>query len=126
MLKRIFPILAVTSLSIFCSSSFAQSASTGVVEVNDEVISVSGQGHHRDFPCNGRRLEIMGSDHVITTSGVCSSVEVSGSMNTVDVTIAPAGTLMVEGSEHTVRWRSSGIIKQDVSGSDNKIVHVKD
>ncbi len=126
MLKKIPAIIALTALSIVCSSAFAESASIGAVEVNDEVISVSGQGHHRDFACNGRKLEVMGSDHVITTSGVCSNVEVSGSMNTVDVSIAPAGTLMVEGSEQTVRWRSTGKIKQDVTGTDNKITHVKD
>ncbi len=123
-MKKFCAILGYAFILIICASSLAQAASVGAIEETDELISVSGEGHHRSFACNGRKLEIMGSNHVITTSGVCSQVEVSGSMNTLDVTIAPKGTLVVEGSEQTVRWRSTTKIKQDISGVDNKITRI--
>ena len=97
----------------------------GSIELNDKVISVSGHGHHRTFPCNGRKLEVVGSAHVISTTGECSYVDVSGTDHVVDVTIAPKGTLEVAGSNHKVRWKAAGETKQDISGTDHKIVRVK-
>ncbi len=103
----------------------AAQAESGSVEVNDKTISVSGSGYKRTFPCNGRQLEVAGSGHVISTTGECSSVDVSGAENTVDVVISPQGTLAVSGTSNTERWKSSGKIKQDVSGADHKVARVK-
>ena len=105
--------------------SYAQRAGVGVVEVTDKLISVSGSGHKRAFPCQGRKLEVLGSDHMIVTSGVCSEVDVSGSKNTVEAEIDPKGRLEVAGSGHTVRWKSSGQPAQDVSGADHKVSRMK-
>lgn len=125
MFAKFCTVLGTASLYIACSSSFGQSTGVGSIEVSDKVISVSGQGHHRTFPCNGRKLEVMGSGHIISTSGVCSNVEISGSMNTVDVTIAPKGTLEVSGSNHTVRWKATSDIERDISGVNHKITREK-
>jgi hypothetical protein len=120
-------LFALTSIlaSSFASQAWAQQAELGALEVNDKIISVSGSGYQRSFPCNGRKLEVAGSGHKITTTGECSHVDVSGAQNTVDVTLAPKGKLEVSGSSHTVRWQSSGQIKQDISGADHRVTRVK-
>lgn len=103
----------------------AQSGAVGAVEINDKLISVSGNGQQRSFPCNGRKLEVMGSDHVITTTGECSHVDVSGALNTVNTAIKAGGTLEVAGSNHKVNWKANGEVKQEITGYDHKIVRVK-
>lgn len=106
-------------------SLHAQSRAVGAVEVNDKVISVSGNGQQRSFPCNGRKLEVMGSDHVITTTGECSHVDISGADNTVNTALRTGGTLEVAGSNQTVNWKANGEIKQEITGYDHKIARVK-
>ena len=105
--------------------SLAQPPGVGAIEVTPSLISISGNGHRKSFPCNGRKLEIMGSDHVITVTGQCTHVDLSGANNTLDVTIAPKGTLEVSGSEHTVRWKAEGDITQEISGADHRITRQK-
>ena len=117
--------LAIVVAQSFASHAYAEQAEVGAIEDNDKIISVSGSGYHRTFPCNGRKLEVTGSGHVISTTGECSLVEVSGADNTVEVAIVPKGVLEVSGASNTVRWKSSGKIKQDISGSDHKITRVK-
>lgn len=121
---KLFALASVVVLS-FAPSAFAQKAGVGAIEVSDKIISVSGIGYHRTFPCNGRKLEVAGSAHVISTTGECSYVDVSGADNTIDVSIAPKGTLEVAGSNHTVRWKGSVETKQDISGVDHKITRGK-
>lgn len=118
-------VLASAIALFSASSAYAEPAGVGAIELNDKIISVSGIGQHRSFPCNGRKLEVSGSGHVISTTGECSYVEVTGADSIVDATIAPKGTLEVAGSNHKVRWKSAGEIKQDISGSEHKITRVK-
>jgi hypothetical protein len=121
---KIFLLSSAIALS-FAPAAHAEQAGVGAIELSDKVISVSGHGHHRSFPCNGRKLEVTGSAHVISTTGECSYVEVTGADSAVDVTIAPKGTLEVAGSNHKIRWKAAGEIKQDISGVDHKIIRVK-
>ena len=121
---KLFVIAGAVALS-FSQYAFAEDEGTGAVELSDKLISVSGIGYHKTFPCHGRKLEVSGSGHVITTTGECSYVEVTGADNTVDVAIAPKGTLEVAGSSHTVRWKALAQPKQDISGSGHKITRVK-
>lgn len=125
MISKTFAVFVSVTLSIATNSALAEDAGVGAIEVTNKIISVSGRGHHKTFPCNGRRLEIMGSEHVISTTGECSYVDISGAENTVDVTIAPKGVLEVAGSNHTVRWKSSSEPKQDISGADHRVTRVK-
>ena len=97
----------------------------GAVEVNDKVISVSGNGQQRSFPCKGRKLEVMGSDHVITTTGERSHVDISGADNTVNTAIRAGGTLEVAGSNQKVHWKANGDVKQEITGYDHKIARIK-
>jgi hypothetical protein len=118
-------VLSSAIALLFASSAYAEQIGVGAIEVSDKIISVSGSGHHRTFPCNGRKLEVTGVGHVISTTGECSYVEVAGADSAVDVTIAPKGTLEVAGANHKIRWKAAGEIKQDISGVDHKIVRVK-
>ena len=59
--------------------------------------------------------------YVITLTGTCASLDVSGAANTVTVTLAPGAPLTVAGSGQKVHWRSSGEPRQDFSGVDNDI-----
>lgn len=118
-------VLASAIAMSFAANVNAEKTGVGAIELSDKNIVVSGIGHHRTFPCNGRKLEVTGSGHVISTTGECSYVEVTGADSAVDVTIVPKGTLEVAGSNHKVRWKAAGEIKQDISGVDHKIVRVK-
>jgi hypothetical protein len=122
--SKFFGLASVVALS-FATHAYAEQAEVGAIEDNDKIISVSGSGYHRTFPCNGRKLEVTGSGHVISTTGECSYVEVSGAQNTVEAAIVPKGVLEVSGTTNTVRWKSSGKIKQDISGSDHKVTRAK-
>jgi hypothetical protein len=124
MKSKLSALASIVVLS-FATHAYAEQAELGAIELTDKIISVSGSGYKRTFPCNGRKLEVAGSGHVISTTGECSYVDVSGAENTVEVTIPPKGTLEVSGTTNTVRWKSSGQIKQNISGSDHKIVRVK-
>ena len=120
-----FALACVAAAAALPLSVHAQTRAVGSIEVNDKVISVSGNGHQRTFPCNGRKLEVAGSDHVITTTGECSHVDVSGADNTVNTAIQSKGTLEVAGSNQKVNWKANGDIKQEITGYDHKIVRVK-
>lgn len=124
-MKTSFRLAAGLALLVGSLNCFAQSGAVGHVEVTAEAISIDGNGHQRSFPCNGRKLVVAGSDHVITVTGVCSRVEISGANNKIDAALAPKGTLDVAGSGHTVRWKSTGEPSQDISGVDHKISRVK-
>ncbi|NHZ43998.1 DUF3060 domain-containing protein [Massilia aquatica] len=110
--------LAVTT------GALAQDKGVGAISVQKDTIEVSGNGHHRTFPCNGRKVLINGSQHVLTFTGVCSSVEIAGAENKVAVQVAPAGTLLVSGVGQQVNWQSAGEPAQEVSGADHKIARI--
>ena len=120
------PIRAVTGTILFSISlsCLAQTEAIGPILLDAQTIVVNGFGHHRTFPCNGRKLLVEGTEHVITTTGVCSRAEISGANNKVEVAIEPTGTLIVAGAEHDVRWKSSGEPNQNLSGIDNKVTRV--
>ena len=121
------PSRSIAGLVLLLGSinGFAQSGGVGHVEVTADAIAIDGNGHQRSFPCNGRKLVVDGTDHVISVTGVCSRVEISGANNRVDAALAPKGTLEVSGSGHIVRWKSTGEPTQDVSGVGHKISRVK-
>lgn len=102
----------------------AQDKGVGAISVQNDLIEVTGNGHHRTFPCNGRKVLISGTQHVLTFTGVCSSVEIAGAEHKVAVQVAPTGTLGVYGVSQQVNWQSTGEPKQEVGGADHKIVRV--
>lgn len=110
---------------VMLSGAHAQDGAVGEVEITDTLISISGSGHQRTVPCDGRKLEVVGTDHVVTATGVCGTVEILGVGNTVTVEVKPKGKLEITGTDHTVRWKSEGKIAQSVTGTGHKITRVK-
>lgn len=106
------------------TGAVAQDKGVGPISVQKDVIDVAGSGHERTFPCNGRKVVVQGSGHVLTFTGVCSSVELYGVNNKLTVQVAPNGSLSITGADHQVKWQSTGEPTQDFSGANNKIVKV--
>ncbi len=118
--------LTLISLALCCiGTAQAQPEAVGEVELTDTLVSISGNGHQRTIACDGRKLEVVGSDHVVTATGVCGAVEVVGANNNVSVEVKPKGKLEIAGTDHTVRWKSEGKISQSVTGTGHKVTRVK-
>lgn len=118
-------LIAAIPAALTIASASAAAEGIGPILVDHESISVSGNGHKHTFACNGRKLIVEGSDHVIVATGVCSQVEVWGGKNTVTAEVSPKGRLMVAGADHVVNWKSSGEPEQDISGADNKVKKIR-
>lgn len=106
------------------TGAMAQDKGVGEISVQKESIEVTGNGHQRSFPCNGRKVLISGSQHVLTFTGVCSSVEIAGAESKVTVQVAPTGSLVVSGVSNQVNWQSTGEPRQEFAGAEHKIVRV--
>ena len=126
-MRTTFPVLlglisVVTAMQSASARVGDDDQGVGSIEVNSKQIYISGQGYHRSFPCNGRPAIVEGTGHVITLTGTCASLEVTGMGNKVTAELVPGAALVVAGSGQTIRWRSRGEAKQDLSGINNKVV----
>lgn len=119
MLLSPFAPLAVAALALLPTQ-------IGTVEIGPEVIEVAGLGHKRTIPCEGRRVDVGGSGHDLTFTGVCSGLELAGTDNKVVITLAPNAVLDVAGTGQVVRWRSSGQPRQSLSGVNNSVTRIRD
>ncbi|NHZ32561.1 DUF3060 domain-containing protein [Massilia rubra] len=108
-----------------CNVALASDDDTsGTTSSDKDKIEVSGNGHQRSFACEGRRAVIEGTDNVITFTGVCSGLELSGTGNSVTIQLAPKAPLSVEGVNNSVRWQSSAEPRKNISGVNNRVVKV--
>ncbi len=88
-----------------------------LVPAHAEPLSVTGRGVTRDVHCNGDALQIAGFEHVLTVSGSCESITISGRSNRVD--FETAGRLQVQGFQHQVHGgRASNL---ELSGRDSQL-----
>lgn len=101
-------------------------AQVGSVDLGPNLIETAGEGHKRTIPCQGRRVEIQGTNHDITLTGVCAGLELTGVDNKVSITLTPDAVLEVSGTGQVVRWRSSGQPRQILDGFDNTVTRVRD
>lgn len=108
-----------------CGTAFADDDTSGTTSSGKDKIEVSGNGHQRSFACDGRRAVIEGTDNVITFTGVCSGLEISGTGNSVTIALVPKAPLSVEGVNNSVRWQSSAEPRKNVSGVNNRIVKIR-
>lgn len=107
-----------------CSAAFADDDTSGTTSSGKDRIEVSGNGHQRSFACDGRRAVIEGTDNVITFTGVCAGLDISGTGNSVTIQLVPKAPLSVEGVNNSVRWQSTAEPRKKVSGVNNRIVKV--
>lgn len=123
-MKFVIPLVSA-AVALSLASPIVAAEGFGPILTDSKRIVVNGNAHKRDFPCNGRTLIVEGSDHVITTTGICAGVAVTGANNTVTAEVAPKGQLLVAGTLHKVKWKSTGEPEQDMSGIDNKVERMK-
>lgn len=116
-----FAVIAAVAAS---GAAVADDDSVGSVSAGKDKIEVSGNGHQRTFPCDGRRVIIEGTDNVITLTGVCAALELSGTGNSVTIQLLPKAPLSVEGVDNSVRWQSSAEPRKSISGVNNRIVRM--
>jgi hypothetical protein len=107
-----------------CSAAVADDDSVGAISSGKDKIEISGNGHQRSFPCDGRRAVIEGTDNVITFTGVCSGLEISGTGNAVTIQLLPKAPLSVEGVDNSVRWQSTAEPRKNISGVNNRVVKI--
>ena len=115
---------AAAAAGLLAGATQAQAQAVGQVSVSAGRIEINGAGHVRTLPCDGRDVAIVGTEHRITLTGVCRSVEISGVDNEVTAAIQPNGRLSVTGTDQKVRWRSAGQPAQAFSGVDNDITRL--
>lgn len=84
-------------------------------------IEISGVGHQRSVPCEGRDVVVDGVDHVLTFTGNCASLTLAGSGNKVVIDLKPGASIDVSGTNQSVRWRSAKPPKVSVAGVDNTV-----
>lgn len=117
-LRTSIALAGLLGLSLQCAQA---DDGVGELTVDKTQIAVSGNGYVRSFPCDGRRVIIHGSQHNITLSGTCASLELNGAENRVSLGLAPKGTLVVGGINQSVTWHSSGEPAQRITGVGHKI-----
>jgi Protein of unknown function (DUF3060) len=115
-------VLGALALSL---ATVAAAQGVGPIELNKTTIDIAGADYVKTYPCNNRDVIISGSKHAITLTGVCKSLDISGSENSVTLTLAPGADVVVSGSGHMVKWRSTAEPNFDISGVDNKVQRVK-
>jgi hypothetical protein len=123
--EQVMRIIGTAGLLILTVTAGASAQGVGPIETNNTIIDIAGMGYVKTYPCNGRDVVIAGSKHVITLTGVCKSLDISGVQNSVILTVAPNAKVAVAGSRHIVKWRSTAEPMFDISGVDNKVERVK-
>ncbi len=119
------PVNAVIFTTLAIATQAHASGGIGPIELNDSVIDISGADYHKTYPCNNRDVMIAGSKHVITLTGTCRSLDISGAENMVTLTLAPGAKMTVSGSRQVVKWRSTRQPISDISGIEHQIDQVK-
>lgn len=84
-------------------------------------IEISGVEHQRSIECDGRDVAVNGVDHVLTFTGACASLSVSGSGNKIVIDLKPGAVVDVNGTDQSVRWRSPKPPKVSITGIDNSV-----
>lgn len=97
-------------------------AQVGTASAAGDAIHISGVDQKRSLPCEGRDVVVEGVDNILTFTGVCASLTVSGTDNTIVIGLKPGASVKVEGTGQTVRWRSEREPRVRVTGVDNSVV----
>lgn len=106
------------------SVTIQQGAPTGAV---DGKWVVDGQGRTESHVCAANEdVEISGQGHVLTLSGPCRTIQVSG--QGIEVTTDVAGSIKVSGMSNKVLWKAALTGKKpkvSVSGMENSAAQLK-
>jgi hypothetical protein len=96
-------------------------AQVGTASAGKDAIRVSGVEQQRSIPCDGRDVFVSGVDHVLTFTGACASLTLTGADSTIAIGLLPGAPVKVEGTGNKVRWRSEREPRVKISGVDNSV-----
>jgi hypothetical protein len=99
----------------------AAAAQVGTAHVGHGPIRISGVEQERSIPCEGRDVFVDGVDHVLTFTGACASLTLTGTDSTVSLGLKPGASVSVEGTGNKVRWRADAPPRVKISGVDNSV-----
>lgn len=100
----------------------AAAAQVGTASAAKDAIRITGVEQERSIPCEGRDVFVEGVDHVLTFTGACASLTLTGTDSTIVIGLKPGASVSVAGTGQTVRWRSDREPRVKVSGVDNSVV----
>jgi hypothetical protein len=103
-------------------AAVAAAAQVGTANAGKDAIRISGVEQERSIPCEGRDVFVSGVDHVLTFTGACASLTLTGTDSTIAIGLKPGAAVKVEGTGNTVRWRSQAEPRVKISGVDNSVV----
>jgi hypothetical protein len=83
----------------------------------------TGAGETSELDCDGGGATIEGASNILTITGSCTSLQVTGAGNRITVDLAKVSTVRVEGADNEIRWRAPGTAKPrlNVVGASNRI-----
>jgi hypothetical protein len=102
-------------------AALAAAAQVGTASAGKDAIRVSGVEQQRSIPCEGRDVFVSGVDHVLTFTGACASLTLTGADSTIAIGLQPGAPVKVEGTGNKVRWRSEREPRVKISGVDNSV-----
>lgn len=84
----------------------------------------SGAGQRTALDCDGGSLRIEGASNEVSISGGCTALEVEGASNTIQVDMAPGGTITLVGASNRVRWTApkDARVKVQATGAGNRVL----
>jgi len=106
---------------IMLIAALAAAAQAGTADVGKGPIRISGVEQQRSIPCEGRDVVVNGVDHVLTFTGACASLTLTGTDSTVTIGLKPGASVKIEGTGNKVRWRADGPPRTKISGVDNSV-----
>ena len=74
-----------------------------------------------NLDCKGKAAVVNGSENVLTYTGFCSGLRVTGNNNTIRIQMLPNSVIKVDGVGNTIQWTGKNAPKVSVKGADNTI-----
>lgn len=83
----------------------------------------TGAGEESELDCNGGGASIEGASNVMTITGACTSLMITGAGNRVTIDLAKVSRIQVVGASNEIYWRAPGTAKPrlSVTGAGNRI-----
>jgi hypothetical protein len=114
----------MTLVSLALLAALAQ-GQVGTSSRGADKIEIAGVGQQSTIACEGRQVDVAGSNHNLTFTGNCAGLHLAGTDNQITIELAPNARISVEGTGQTVRWRSTAQPRQSVVGVGNRIVRLQ-
>jgi hypothetical protein len=87
----------------------------------------TGAGEESELDCDGGGATIEGASNVLSITGSCTSLRVTGAGNRITIDLGTVSTIRVEGADNEIRWHAPGTAKPrlNVVGAGNRISRLR-